>query len=132
VFGSIKKLTAAIYWHAKVIGLRKPGRVFLVLKRDDPMLSFVLMLPEPSAVDVVTQELSVQVGGDDPILTSYPAEIRETDEMSGNDNDAVTGSLVLVDDAGNRSEPRDFDFVLTDTVSPPQPGEVGLRVTGEE
>jgi hypothetical protein len=96
------------------------------------MLNFKLVLPAPSAQDVVTREVTVQIAGQEPTVDTLPGEALEMIGLSGNDGDTVSGSLVDIDDAGNRSESRNFDFVLADTIAPPQPGEVSLIVTSEE
>ena len=117
----------------KVLRLRKPGRVFIKLlsRMEKGMLNFVLVLPPKGAPDVVTRMVTLQVGTQEVVTVEVDGETLETEEFSGNDNDPVVGSLVDVDDAGNHSEPRDFDFVLLDTIPPPQPGEVGLEVRSE-
>ena len=121
----------------KALRLRRPGLVFLVVtgeftKGHTQMLRFKLILPAPGASDVVTRKLSIQVGNGDPQNFALPGDALETQEFEGEDNAAVSGQLVDVDDAGNESEPRDYFFLLVDTLAPPQPGEIGLVVTGEE
>lgn len=115
-----------------LVKLKKPGLVFISLKQgENGMLKFVLVLPEAGASDVVSREVRFSVGTE-LYETVLEGTAVETQEFSGNDGDAVTGSLVDVDDAGNKSEAREFVFTLVDNLAPPQPGEVGLRVTGEE
>lgn len=116
----------------KLLRLKKPGLVFLVYEEgEEGMLKFVLVLPEAGAADVVTRELRFTVG-EELFEVNLEGSALETMEMTGADNDAVAGTLVDVDDVGNRSEAREFSFVLVDTLAPPQPGELGLKVTGEE
>lgn len=116
----------------QILKLKKPGLVFISLNQgEDGMLKFVLVLPEPSASDVVAREVKFSVG-DQVFDLALAGDVVETPEMSGNDNDQVVGTLVDVDDAGNKSEAREFTFTLVDTLAPPQPGELGLKVTGEE
>ena len=95
------------------------------------MLSFVLTLPERSAKDVVARELTVSVDGVETV-ESLNGDSLESQVYSGLDNAAVAGRLVDIDDAGNRSEPSEFTFVLVDTIAPPAPGQVGLKVTAED
>lgn len=117
----------------KILRLCKPGMVFLTLyKGDDNMLKFVLTLPTKSAVDVVKREVTVVVDGADPVVLELDGDALETGEFAGADGAAVTGTLVDVDDAGNRSPAREFTFTLVDNLAPPQPGEVGVKVTAEE
>jgi hypothetical protein len=117
----------------KVLRLRKPGVVFLrLVSEEDSMLKFVLMLPAAGAADVVTRRLVVKIGDAEPTTAELAGDAVESVEMSGEENAAVVGSLVDVDDAGNESEPSTFSFVLLDTIAPPQPGAIGLKVTAEE
>jgi hypothetical protein len=121
----------------KVLRLRRPGLVYLRIvgefqKGSDWMLRFKLLLPAPGASDVVTRKLTVAIGAAEPVTVDLPGDALESAEYSGGDNETVSGSLVDVDDAGNQSEAREFSFVLVDTLPPPQPGEIGLVVTGEE
>ena len=107
--------------------------VFLTFyKGNDNMLKFVLTLPTKSAVDVVKREVTVVVDGADPVVVELDGDALETGEFAGADGASVTGALVDVDDSGNRSPAREFTFALVDTFAPPQPGEVGVRVTAEE
>jgi hypothetical protein len=116
----------------KVLRLKKPGLIFISLRQgDDGMLKFVLVLPAAGAKDVVARELRFTVG-DVSQEVDLEGDAVETAEFSGADNEKVVGTLVDVDDAGNRSETREFSFVLADTLPPPQPGVVGLKLTGEE
>jgi hypothetical protein len=98
------------------------------------MLKFELSLPSASATDVTSRMLTVTIEGGEPInLTLSGTEtIVSNDLFIGNDNAAVDVSLADIDDAGNRSVSRDQSFVLLDTIAPPQPGEIGLRVISEQ
>lgn len=116
----------------KVVRLKKPGMVFIrIVSEDGKMLKFVLDLPAPGASDVVKRELSVRVGSADVKSIELDGAALVTEELEGADNDSVDGQLIDIDDAGNRSEASSFSFVLTDTIPPPAPGAVGLRVTAE-
>lgn len=95
------------------------------------MLRFKLLLPNPGASDVVARKLVVVNGNNEPQQLDLPGDSMETLEMEGQDNDVVSGTLEDIDDAGNVSPAREFSFILTDTIAPPQPGEIGLVVTGE-
>lgn len=124
-------VTEAILAVAKVLRLRKPGPVFLYLFNEtDGMLEFKLLLPPAGAQDVVTREVRLMLG-DTPVEFTLDKNDRETGIYQAEDNTVISGSLVDVDDAGNRSEVREFSFTLTDTIAPPQPGEIGLEVVGE-
>jgi hypothetical protein len=116
----------------KNLRLKKPGTVLIGFKFEggNGMLNFVLDLPVAGAADVVSRELTVVVDGVSSVET-LAGDAAVSADYSGIDNAVVTGSLVDVDDAGNRSEASEFSFVLTDTVAPPAPGAVGLRVTAE-
>lgn len=117
----------------KLLGQRAPGLLFLkTVREENGMLYFVLTLPPAGALDVVSRLVVVTVGTSDPQTFDLLGSDLVTPEMSGGDNDAVVGTLVDTDDAGNASPAREFSFVLVDTIAPPQPGEVGLQVTREE
>lgn len=116
----------------KIFRLRKPGLVYLTLwQGENGMLKFVLVLPEKGAADVVQRELTVSVGDKEPVFVTVDGDAVRSSVLEGEDGEAVTGTLVDVDDAGNKSEAREFSFVLADTIAPPMPGEVGLEVTEE-
>jgi hypothetical protein len=121
----------------KVLRLRRPSLVFLVvtgesMKGHTKMLKFKLVLPAPGASDVVSRKLTVAI--DNVVVANelLDGAALESPEYEGADEAAVSGTLVDTDDANNASEPREFSFVLTDTIPPPQPGAIGLVVTGEE
>lgn len=117
---------------AKISRLRKPGLVYVTFwQGDDGMLKFVLVLPEKGASDVVQREVTVAVGANEPVLVTVDGDTVKTSAFEGEDGETVVGTLVDVDDAGNKSEAREFSFVLVDTIAPPMPGEVGLEVTEE-
>ena len=89
-------------------------------------------LAKPTDKDVVKRELSVKVGDDDARVTEITdLEQIEVGGFSGPDNATVLVSLVDIDDADNRSQPREQQFTLQDTIAPSQPGEFGLRVDSE-
>jgi len=95
------------------------------------MLHFRIVLPPPGASDVTARELAYQIGDGEQVIETLEASATELAGLSGNDNDQVVVSLTDIDDAGNRSEPREQTFTLTDTIAPPQPGEMGLIVDSE-
>lgn len=94
------------------------------------MLNFSVLLPTPGATDVVKRELSVTIG-EEPTQTKELTTETEVTGFSGADNAQVSLSLVDIDDAGNRSPERSQTFVLVDSLAPPQPGEMGIRVDSE-
>jgi hypothetical protein len=115
------------------MGLYKPGLVIPILKDGDKdMLKFYLALPTKGSADVVSRELTVAVAGAEPVVYTLGGDEVASAEFVGSDNDVVVGSLVDVDDAGNKSQPSTFEFTLLDTIPPVTPGAVGLVVTGEE
>lgn len=137
LIASIRDLTREIIRLRKVIGLRRPGLVFsrMVFEGESSVSKFVLVLPAPGAADVVQRELVFSVAGGEPVTQLLSGSALESDEFSGNQGDIVTGSLVDIDDATpspNRSEPSLFELELVDTIAPPQPGQVGLKMTAEE
>lgn len=95
------------------------------------MLTFKLVLPPPGASDVVARELTYSIGGGTTSTEQLDGGATEFGGLVGNDNEPVAVSLVDIDDAGNRSEARSQTFTLTDTLAPPQPGEMGLVIESE-
>lgn len=133
ILGVGLKILAELQAIKKILRIRKPGLVFLkVVREEDEMLFFNLALPAAGAADVVSRQVVVTIGTGSPQTLSLAATDLVTPELSGNDNDTVVGTLVDTDDAGNASPAREFSFVLTDTIAPAQPGEVGLNVLREE
>jgi hypothetical protein len=97
------------------------------------MLYAVIGLPGPSASDVVTQELTIQVGDATPVTTAYAAADTVSAEFeAGAAGTVVKATLVDVDGSDNRSEPREEVFTVTDTIAPPTPGEFTLTVTRQD
>lgn len=95
------------------------------------MLEFVITLPPTTTADTVARELVVTVGDSEPAVLAPDITAVESAGLSGSDNAAVHAGLVDIDDAGNRSQASVLDAVLADTIAPPQPGQMGIRVTGE-
>lgn len=111
----------------------KPGSVSInvLSEGEGSMLTFVLVLPEKSASDVESRELTVSVAGGESQVFSLSGDETTSQEFDGEEGDVVSGSLVDIDNAGNRSEAREFSITLVDTIAPPQPGEVGVKVVSE-
>lgn len=135
MFSAFWEVARAVFALVRVLRLRRPGRVFIVIyeERKMGMLVFKLVLPVVAAMDVVKRHLQVQLGtGAEPQVFELDKNVTETEEFRAPQGTVVTGSLIDEDDAGNRSEPSTFEFTLEDTIAPPQPGQVGLVVTNEE
>lgn len=96
-------------------------------------LKFKVALPPITASDVVSGELSVKIDAGEPIVIATTKDQTEVvgGQLSGRDGATVELSYVLIDDAGNRSEPSVFVGQLLDTIAPPKPGELALAVTEE-
>jgi hypothetical protein len=103
----------------------------VIATQENDMLLFDITLPNPGAADVVSRELTIKIG-DQPAEVIVLAADAVTASSKGPQDTTLTISLVDIDDGGNRSEARVQDFVLSDTIPPPQPGELGVTVTGEE
>ena len=135
LIAAINALAKEVTRLRKVIGLRKPGLVFvrMVSEGRNGMSKFALVLPAPGANDVVSRELVFAVNGGDPVTQALPGSAEKSEEFDAIESDIVTGTLVDIDDATpeNRSEPRVFELVLSDTIAPPQPGEVGAVMVSE-
>lgn len=136
LIAAISLLTTEVIRLRKVIGLRKPGLVFVRMVSEGRigMSKFALVLPEPGAADVVSRELVFSVNGGEPITQTLAGTARESEEFDANQGEVVTGSLVDIDDATptpNRSEPSLFELELLDTIAPPTPGQVGVVMRAE-
>lgn len=96
-------------------------------------LKFQVAVPPPTAGDVVKGELLVKINGGEAIVvaTAVDQSMVEDDRFVGPDGATVELAYSLIDDAGNRSIPREFVAQLVDTFAPPQPGELSLTVVGE-
>lgn len=97
------------------------------------MLTFDIMLPPPTATDVVKGELTYSIAGAEPITVETAVPQEAVVGLLGESGDRVTASFRFFDDETppNVSEARTFDATLVDNLAPPQPGELGIRVTGE-
>jgi hypothetical protein len=131
-----KVLTDEIRKLTKVIGLRTPGLVLLRKISDgvDGMGKYVLVLPTPGAIDVVSRELVVSINGGEPVTQMLAGTALESEQFEAVEDDIVSGSLVDIDDAKPtplRSEPRLYELPILDTTAPPQPGEIGIRAITE-
>jgi hypothetical protein len=105
----------------------QPGTVTLIVTGESDMaLQYKLTLPTPTVSDVTTRKLTVNGN-----TTEHAVAVVEVEGFEGEQGAEVAGTLVDVDDAGNESVPSAFTFTLTDTFAPPEPGAVGIVVTGE-
>lgn len=99
------------------------------------MLKFVVTVPEetdPHAFDVQRREVTVtRADGGSQMLLVEGKGAGESTEFTAAQGESITVASVSVDDVGNRSEARMQAFIVTDTIAPPAPGEVGIRVTEE-
>lgn len=95
------------------------------------LIQFKIVLPPKSAPDVAVRELTVTIGDGTADIRNLSADASVLDGLEGAQGATVSVSLVDVDDQGNRSSASTASLVLTDNVAPPQPGEIGLEITGE-
>jgi hypothetical protein len=92
---------------------------------------FRVVLPAPSAADVVTRELTVDINGTVQVLT-LAVEDSNPLEFSGDQGAQVSVSLVDIDDFGNRSAATStMPQQLADNFAPPAPGDLGFELVGE-
>ena len=107
----------------------KPGRLTTANTRQIAMSQFgyTFTLPPVGAPDVASRTLRVSVDNLDPVIVSMPGQPTVSDEVVLDLGNQVSITLTDTDAAGNASVPSDpLQFVVTDTVPPPQPG--GLNV----
>jgi hypothetical protein len=133
---AINTLTKEVVKLRKTIGMRTPGLVYVKMISEgiNGMSKFALVLPESGAADTAAREVIFSVNGGDPITQNLVGTATASEEFDGEQGQFVTGTLVDIDDATptpNRSEPRTFELELVDTIAPPQPGEVGVRMISE-
>lgn len=79
--------------------------------------------------DTVSREVTYSIDGGPSATITYP--INAPDEIEVPQNSKIEGSIVDIDDGGNRSLPTMFSIEVTDTFPPTAPGEVGFTATGE-
>lgn len=107
-----------------------PGLVSIGFIERNGELKFELNLPE-APQDVHLRRLKISIGGLEAFELEMDASATKTKELSGNEGDQVWGQLFHVDRAGNESQPREFEFVLADTIAPEMPGELSLALTSD-
>ena len=113
---------------------KKPGPLLVIIAGEDQMadkILFRVVLPAPSAADVVTRELTVDINGTVQVLT-LAVEDSNPLEFSGDQGAQVSVSLVDIDDFGNRSAATStMPQQLADNFAPPAPGDLGFELVGE-
>lgn len=111
----------------------QPGPIY-VFQREEVMANrfrTLVFLPPVVDTDTVKMELSCLVNGvAEPVRPFEKPFASETEYIFPQDA-TVNLSLVNVDDAGNRSSPSERQFVVTDTVPPAAPGELGVQIVEE-
>jgi hypothetical protein len=99
------------------------------------MLTFFVDLPAKTAeeFDVAKRRVTVTVGGVAAEPVEVPVDTLEVGPFVGKQDATLKVECFNVDDAGNVSETAStFDGVLLDTFAPPAPGQIGVRVVGEQ
>ncbi len=115
-----------------------PGKISISVtgeSEDKTMLTFSINLPPKSAPDVVARRLTVTVdpeAGSEPTVYNLNAEDIVKEGLQGPRDANVLAELVDIDGSGNESQPSTASAQLVDTIPPPQPGELGFVITGEE
>jgi len=110
-----------------------PTSISLTVKGENmDQLGFEVSVPRAPGSDIVGGELRVKIGtGEEQIFPTTP-EQTEVTGLTGPQGAKYQLSFVYIDDAGNRSKiPSVLSGVLTDTIPPPNPGELGIRVVSE-
>lgn len=116
----------------RIAGAERPGVIYLQTRsQEGTMLTFDIVLPPATASDTTKGELAVTIGNAEPQVIETAVGQERVTGLSGEDGAPVSASFVFIDDANNRSEPSTLEAVLTDTIAPPQPGSLGIEVTGE-
>ena len=112
---------------------KKPGPILFIIAGEDQMadkIIFRVVLPNASAADVKTREITVDIDGE--VLCWVTDVVGPTSyEFTGPQGAQVCVTLVDIDDAGNRSEPASLTQQLTDNFAPPAPGAIGFEFVNE-
>ena len=112
---------------------KKPGPILFIIAGEDQMadkIIFRVVLPNASAADVKTREITVDIDGE--VLCWVTDVVGTTSyEFTGPQGAQVCVTLVDIDDAGNRSEPASLTQQLTDNFAPPAPGAIGFEFVNE-
>lgn len=104
----------------------------LLAERVDDMLIYAVTAAPPTATDVVSRELTVEVNGEALAVNALPGDATELGEFAFEQGAKVVLTLIDVDDAGNHSQPAVLEFVAEDTIPPAQPGGFGVTLVREE
>jgi hypothetical protein len=121
-----------------VVSVRYTGEFFYRLNDEGArmnLIRFVIVLPNEDTLDVVNRKVTVGFADGTSAETIMEGRLAgETVEFKGAQDSTITVRVVSYDDATppNVSVPRVQTFTLADIFAPPEPGEVGLRATGEE
>lgn len=89
-------------------------------------------LTAPKAADVKSRELTYTIDGTSHTTSLNPANDPPFTFLAP-EGSQITGSVVDVDDKGNRSEPSEVTtFAAVDTFPPPKPDAPAFQVVGQE
>lgn len=116
---------------------KKPGPLKVKITMSTSYCLFDVLLPVIEAPhDVTKRVLEVESHLDDLLLGKQNIAL-SPDAISVIGLKALMGSdvklsLVHVDGSGNVSAPAKLEFVAADTVAPPEPGKLGVIITGQE
>jgi len=115
------------------VRVRTTGEQLRSEETDMDLIKFVVQVPEEATPDVVRRDVTVLFAdGTQDTDQAAGRDAVETKEFKAPQDSTVTVRVENVDDAGNVSPAREQQFALSDTFAPPEPGEIGLRTTGEE
>ena len=115
------------------MALRKPHvSVRFVTKESSMSLVYKITAGVPVDADVVARELTITQNGERVLTSAFDGSTTDFGEFRAEQGASIIGSLVDVDDAGNRSQPATFEFIAADTIPPSQPGSFGVTLVREE
>lgn len=107
-------------------------RILGEYQMNDVIIFEVNLPPVPPLTDVVARELVVVINDQvQDVKMVSPEDTTIVGLMAPQDSTVVL-ELRDIDDAGNKSEPSVHMFTAIDSVAPPQPGELGVTIVGEE
>jgi len=109
-----------------------PPTATLLREEGKTMLVYGCNPPAATAPDVAQYEFTAHISGQPDQVVTQDAGGPQA-EIKANDNDLVSLTCVLVDDAGNRSPAsKAYEFTATDTIAPGAPDAPSVDLIREE
>lgn len=111
--------------------IRTPGPITLKIEGEE-MDNLRVEVDSTADPDTETRVVTVDRKDGSPVETIGPYPIATPQSFLVPQNSTVTITVQDTDDSGNVSPVTSQDIMVTDTVAPAAPGQIGLAVKGEE